>query len=123
MNKLEIINEQVTVHISGWDKFFALKGTVTFPQASIVNVYPYDHSISPPWLKNPGTAIPGVIIAGSYQDLKNRHEFWCTHFQGNTIVIDLEHEQYGRIVLDLPPEQPIDEWIPRLKQLTALPSS
>jgi hypothetical protein len=114
MNNIEIIDRQVTIHISGWDKFFALKGTVSFPQASITQAYEYDQSISPPWLKNPGTAIPGVIIAGSYQNLGDRKEFWCTHFQGNTIVIDLEHEQYNRIVLDLPENQPVNEWIDRL---------
>jgi hypothetical protein len=114
MNNIEIIDRQVTIHISGWDKFFALKGTVSFPQASIIQAYEYDQSISPPWLKNPGTAIPGVIIAGSYQNLGDRKEFWCTHFQGNTIVIDLEHEQYNRIVLDLPENQPVNEWIDRL---------
>jgi hypothetical protein len=114
MNNIEIIDRQVTIHISGWDKFFALKGTVSFPKANITQVYEYDQSISPPWLKNPGTAIPGVIIAGSYQNLGDRKEFWCTHFKGNTIVIDLEHEQYNRIVLDLPENQPVSEWIDRL---------
>jgi hypothetical protein len=115
MNNIEIIDRQVTIHISGWDKFFALKGTVSFPQTSITQVYEYDQSISPPWLKNPGTAIPGVIIAGSYQNLGDRKEFWCTHFKGNTIVIDLEHEHYNRIVLDLPGDQPVSEWIDRLR--------
>jgi hypothetical protein len=115
MNRIEISDQQVTIHISGWDKFFAFKSTVSFPQANITNVYSYDKSISPPWLKNPGTAIPGVIIAGSYQNLGSRKEFWCTHFRDNTIVIDLEREHYDRIVLDLPPDQPINTWIDRLK--------
>jgi hypothetical protein len=114
MNNIEIIDRQVTIHISGWDKFFTLKGTVSFPHASITQVYEYDQSISPPWLKNPGTAIPGVIIAGSYQNLGDRKEFWCTHFKGNTIVIDLDLEHYNRIVLDLPENQPVNEWIDRL---------
>jgi hypothetical protein len=114
MNNIEIIDRQVTIQLSGWDKFFAFKGSLSFPQASINQVYEYDQSLSPPWLKNPGTAIPGVIIAGSYQNLGDRKEFWCTHFTGNTIVIDLEHEQYNRIVLDLPEHQPVSEWIDRL---------
>jgi hypothetical protein len=114
MNNIEIIDRQVTIQLSGWDKFFAFKGSISFPQTSINQVYEYDQRLSPPWLKNPGTAIPGVIIAGSYQNLGDRKEFWCTHFTGNTIVIDLEHEQYNRIVLDLPEHQPVSEWIDRL---------
>jgi hypothetical protein len=43
-----------------------------------------------------------VIIAGTYQDLAGRKEFWCTHFKENTFVLDLS------------PEQPITEWIARL---------
>ena len=102
MNKISLNNEQVTISISGWDKWLSLKSQISFPKSSILKVDTYDDKISPPWLKNPGTAIPGVIIAGTYQNFKGRKEFWCTHFSGNTIVIDLTQEKYNRVVCDLP---------------------
>lgn len=114
MNKIYLDNEQVTISICGCDRFFAFKSEVLFPRSSILAVYSYNRNLSPPWLRNPGTAIPGLIVAGTYQNLNDRKEFWCTHFNGNTIVIDLNEEKYTRIVCDLPKNEPVDEWIARL---------
>ena len=63
----------------------------------------------------PGTAVPGIIMAGTfYGPCENRKEFWSTHFKGNTIVIDLEHEAYSRIVCDLPEGESVDAWVEKL---------
>ena len=114
MNRLELKDDQVVISITGWDKLFSLKGEVTFPKSSVTSVYEYDKAISPPWLKNPGTAIPGIIMAGTFQNLEDRKEFWCTKFKGNTIVIDLDHEAYTRIVCDLPSDESVEVWIAKL---------
>jgi hypothetical protein len=114
MNQFSLNDQQVTIHISGWDKFWSFKKKVSFAKNNITQVFKYDQSISSPWLRNPGTAIPGKIIAGTYQNLKTRQEFWCTHFNGNTIVIDLQQEKYNRIVCDLPQAELIEEWIAKL---------
>ena len=115
MNEIHIDEQKVTINITGWDKIFCLKGKVSFAKSNITKVDIYDKSISPPWLKNPGTAIPGIIIAGTYQNLRNRKEFWCTHFNGNTIVIDLKEEKYNRIVCDLSLDEPVEKWIKKLE--------
>lgn len=114
MNQLSLNNDQVTIQISGWDRFWSFKRKISFAKDNITYVSRYDKNISPPWLKNPGTAIPGKIVAGTYQNLKTRKEFWCTHFNENTIVIDLEREKYNRIVCDLPQDESVDEWIAKL---------
>lgn len=113
MNKISLNNGQVSIYISGWDAFWSFKKKVSFAQNNITHVFKYDKSISPPWLRNPGTAT-GKIIAGTYQNLKDRREFWCTHFSGNTIVIDLEGEKFNRIVCDLPEDESVDKWIVKL---------
>ncbi|MGL6340259.1 MAG: hypothetical protein ACRC80_14115 [Waterburya sp.] len=114
MNKISLDNQQVTIEISGWDKFWSFQGKVVFAQSNITQVFKYDQTISPPWLRILGTKLPGIIIAGTYRNLKNRQEFWSTHFQDNAIVIDLEKEKYNRIVCDLPQDQSVDEWIAKL---------
>ena len=114
MNKIEIDGNEVQIAITGWDKLFSLKGKLTFPLDSVVAVSPYDDSIVPPGIMAPGTSIPKVVIAGTYINLKGRREFWCTHFKGNAIVIDLEHENYDRIVCDLPEDETVDEWKAKL---------
>jgi hypothetical protein len=113
MNKISLNNKQVTIDITGWDRLWSFKNKVSFAQNNIINVFKYNQSIFPPWFRNPGTAT-GKIIAGTYQNLKNRREFWCTHFSGNTIVIDLEGEEYNRIVCDLPEDESVDKWIGKL---------
>jgi hypothetical protein len=114
MNTIALNGDQVTIAITGWDKVFSLKGEVTFPKTSITNVYAFDNSLSPPWLRNPGTAIPGIITAGTYQNLGDRKEFWCTHFKGNALVIDLDHEDYSRIVVDLADHESVEAWVATL---------
>lgn len=114
MNEIKLDEGQITLTISGWEMLFSLKGEVSFPKSSVTKVYAYDESLSRPWLRNPGTWIPGIIVAGTFQDLGDRKEFWCTHFKGNTLVIDLDHENYSRIVFDLPETESVDDWVVRL---------
>ena len=114
MTTLALEDDQVVISIDGWDKLFSLKGEVTFPKSSITSAYAYNETISPPWLKNPGTAIPGVIMAGTFQNLGDRKEFWCTKFKGNTVVIDLDHETYTRVVCDLPSDESVKMWVANL---------
>ncbi len=114
MNTIQIVDHQVTIHLSGWDKFFALKGHVSVPIASITHVDRYQTSLLPPWLKSPGTAVPGLVMAGTFRNLTGRKEFWCTYFKGNTLVIDLQNAAYDRIVVDLPKDQAVEDWIAKL---------
>lgn len=114
MNKIDLDNEQVTISIYGCDSFFSFKSKIIFDKNNIIAVYPYERNLSPPWFRNLGTAIPGFIVAGTYQNFRNRKEFWCTHFQGNTIVLDLDGEEYTRIVCDLPRDDSVTEWITKL---------
>lgn len=116
MNKINLDRGIVTIFITGWDKIFCLKSKVSFAQKNISHLFVYQKNISPPWLRNPGTAIPGLIVAGTYQNLKGRKEFWSTHFNNNTIVIELEREKYHRIVCDLPLDEPVTKWIKKLTE-------
>ena len=114
MNTLSVNGEQVTLSISGWDRLFALKRSVTFSKRNISSVYPCNRSVTPPLFRFPGTAVPGMIMAGTFLDGENRKEFWSTRFSCNTIVIELEHESYSRIVCDLPKGESVAAWVERL---------
>ena len=114
MNTLSVNSEQVTLLISGWDRVFAFKRKVTFSRSNISRVYPCNRSVTPPLFRFPGTAIPGIIMAGTFLDGEDRKEFWCTRFRGNTLVIDLGHEDYSRIVCDLPEGEFVDAWVEKL---------
>jgi hypothetical protein len=51
----------LTVRLSGWDRVFALKGRLEIPLDRIVDVTVVDRSDVgwPPWLRAPGTFVPG----------------------------------------------------------------
>jgi len=99
MNKIITSKYRVRIEITGWDQIWSFKGSLTIPKASISRAYKYDGKLKPPFWRCPGTAIPRVIIAGTYYG-RGRKEFWNTHFKG-TIVFDLKNVEYTRIVVDV----------------------
>lgn len=99
MNKIITSKNTVRIEITSWDKIWSFKGSLTIPQDSIIRAYKHDGKLKPPFWRCPGTAIPGVIIAGTYYG-RGRKEFWNTHFR-DTIVFDLKDVEYTRIVIDV----------------------
>ena len=100
MNKLTISKNAVRIEITGWDKIWSFKGSLVIPKGSISKVYKHDGKLMPPWCRCPGTALPRVIIAGTYYG-RGRKEFWNTHFRKGTLVFDLKDADYTRIVVDV----------------------
>src|SRR5688572_24532726 len=99
MNNIVTGRNNVRIEITGWDKIWSLKGSLTIPRSSITKAYRHDAKLKPPFWRCTGTAIPKVIIAGTYYG-RGRKEFWNTHFK-NAIVLDLKNTEYTRIVLDV----------------------
>lgn len=109
MNKIVISKNAVRIEITGWDKLWSFKGSLDIPKECISRVRKYDGSLRPPWCRCPGTAIPRVIIAGTYYG-QGRKEFWNTHFRGGALVFDLKGAEYTRIVVDVDnPEKVLSE--------------
>lgn len=100
MNKLTISRNAVRIEITGWDKIWSFKGSLAIPRHLITKVYRHDGKLRPPWCRCPGTALPKVIIAGTYYG-RGRREFWNTHLRKGTLVFDLKDAEYTRIVVDV----------------------
>jgi hypothetical protein len=99
MNIITLTEHAVDIEITGWDKLWAFKRSLTIPKDSISKAYRYDGNLKPPFWRSPGTEIPGVIIAGTYQG-QGQKEFWNTRFK-STIVFDLKNGDYTRVVVDV----------------------
>ena len=99
MNIISTTQNTVCIEITGWDQIWSFKGSLTLPKDSVRRAYKHDGKLKPPFWRCPGTAIPKVIIAGTYYG-QGRKEFWNTHFKG-AIVLDLQHMEYTRIVVDV----------------------
>ena len=100
MNEIITSRNTVRIEIKGWDKIWSFKGSLTIPKDCIIRAYEHDGKLKPPFWRCLGTAIPRVIIAGTYYG-RGRKEFWNTHFHKGTLVFDLKDADYTRIVVDV----------------------
>ncbi len=104
MTTIEINDGKLHLRVRGLDIVLALKKELTVPLSHITRAEVgvaadaldrLHHSI-----RMPGTAIPGVVIAGSYRE-SGRWMFWDIHSGEQAITIWLTHEHYDAIVVDV----------------------
>ena len=62
-----------------------------------------DPAIAHGWwhgLRMPGTNIPGVLTAGTF-DQDGKRVFWDVHNPDNTVVIELKDERYAELIVEV----------------------
>jgi hypothetical protein len=102
MVDISIEGDRIRLEVQGWDKFWALKSQLEFPLAHITSVR-HDPEPARGWwhgIRLPGTNIPGVLTAGSFY----QHDgavFYDVHDPEQTVVFELEHEHYRRLVVEV----------------------
>lgn len=102
MVELSISQGNLTLHVKGADKLWALKSSLEIPLAHIAGVGPASPDVTQGLhgIRMPGTYLPGVITAGTfYQD--GRRVFWDVHDPEKTIVIDLSDERYNQLIVEV----------------------
>src|SRR5690349_5762129 len=94
---------RLEVRLTGWDRVWALKGQLSFPIEHVerAEIDP-GATICRTWkgVRLPGTALPGVIVAGSYW-WKDGWTFWSVRFRKRipVLLIFLRNERYHRLAL------------------------
>jgi hypothetical protein len=102
MVTVTITGDRVAFDVEGWDKLWAMKSRLEIPLAHITEVR-IDTEAARGWwhgIRFPGTQLPGVITAGTFY----QHEgavFYDVHDPDNTIVLELDHEHYKRLVIEV----------------------
>ncbi|HVZ49945.1 MAG TPA: hypothetical protein VG916_14255 [Gemmatimonadaceae bacterium] len=88
--------------VEGWDKLWALRSRLTIPLSHIAAVKQDDDAAKGWWhgVKVGGADLPGVITAGSFFR-QGRLVFYDVHKPDHTIVVDLAHESYDKLVLQV----------------------
>lgn len=88
--------------VEGWDKLWALKSRLTIPLEHIKGVRADDDAAKGWWhgARLGGSDLPGVITAGTFYR-KGKLVFFDTHKPENTIVVDLHHESYEQLILQV----------------------
>ena len=97
-----IEGDRITFEVEGWDKFWALKSRLQIPLAHVKGARVDDDAAKGWWhgVKLWGADLPGVITAGTFYR-KGRVVFYDTHKPEHTIVVELEHEDYDRLILQV----------------------
>jgi hypothetical protein len=102
MVEISIENGRAHFDVQGWDKLWALRSRLEIPVEHIHAVRADPEPARGWWhgLRLPGTQIPGLLTAGTfYQD--GGMVFYDVHNPENTIVLELDHEHYKRLVIEV----------------------
>lgn len=102
MVDITLVNGRVHFVVQGWDKLWALRSQLEIPLDHILSVRADPEPARGWWhgLRLPGTQIPGLLTAGTfYQD--GEWVFYDVHDPEATIVLELDHEHYKRLVIEV----------------------
>ncbi|HSC31848.1 MAG TPA: hypothetical protein VLD17_08990 [Gemmatimonadaceae bacterium] len=102
MVDVSVEGDRVRFDVDGWDKMWALKSRLEIPLAHITSVRVDPEPARGWWhgFRMPGTQIPGVLTAGTFY----QHDgavFYDVHDPEHTIVIELDHEHYRRLIVEV----------------------
>lgn len=102
MVRISIDGDRVRFDVQGWDKLWAFKSQLEIPLEHITAVRADPEPARGWWhgLRVPGTQIPGVLTAGTFYQ-SDGAVFYDVHDPENTIVFDLDHEHYKRLIVEV----------------------
>lgn len=102
MVEITVHGESVTFEVEGMDKLWALKSRLEIPLNHIKGARVDDNAAKGWWhgVKVPGTDLPGVITAGTFYKA-GKTVFYDTHKPEHTIVVDLDHDDYDTLILQV----------------------
>ena len=102
MVSVSIEGDRVRFEVEGMDKLWAFKSQLEIPLEHIFTVRS-DPYAAQGWFhgwRMPGTEIPGLITAGTFYS-RDGAVFFDVHSPDKAIVIELNHEHYKRLVVEV----------------------
>ena len=106
MTKVEIQDGRLIARIEGLDQVLAFKSELSIPLAHVKGAAVSLPDVRRRW-RNPlrirllGSDMPYVVMAGSFVFLDGEHAFWDVHDPDRTVVIELDHERFAKLVLEV----------------------
>jgi hypothetical protein len=112
MARIVIRGNRLIIGLAWWERLLAFHGDLRVPLARVREVIApataYQKYVAVDWrlLRLPGTAIPGVIQAGSYYRIRDGWEFYAVRRPSKSIVLELSGGRYKRLILQVDGETP-----------------
>jgi hypothetical protein len=102
MVRVSIDGNRAHFEVEAWDKLWALKSHLEIPLSHITSARVDPEPARGWWhgLRMPGTQIPGVLTAGTFYQ-GDGAVFYDVHDPERTVVIELAHEHYRRLVIEV----------------------
>jgi hypothetical protein len=102
MVTITVEGDRVRFEVEGWDKFWAFKSQLEIPLEHIDDVRADPEPARGWWhgFRMPGAQIPGVLTAGTFYQ-SDGAVFYDVHDPERTVVLDLNHEHYKRLVIEV----------------------
>jgi len=102
MVEITLDGDRVAFEIEGWDKLWSLRSRLEIPLDHIKGAYT-DPQPAMGWfqgLKLAGTDIPNMFRAGIFYQ-EGGFVFWDVHHPEQTIVVELDHERFQKLVIEV----------------------
>jgi len=102
MVDIQIEGDKAVFEVEGWDKLWALRSRLEIPLAHIRGAHA-DPNPAMGWfqgLKLAGTDLPNFFKAGTFYQ-QGGLIFWDVANPDKTIVIELEHEHYSKLIVEV----------------------
>lgn len=102
MVNISIDAEKVTFKVQGWDKLWCLRSQLEIPLSHIRGAYvdPEPAMGCFQGLKLAGAGLPNIFRAGTFYQ-EGELVFWDVSEPEKTIVIELEHEWYKKLIIEV----------------------
>ena len=102
MVDITIVGDRAHFEVEGWDKLWSMKSQLDIPLSHITAVRTDPEAARGWWhgFRLPGTNIPGFLTAGTFY-WHDGFVFYDVHDTDMTIVLDLDHETYSKLVIEV----------------------
>lgn len=105
MAEIELTADELIVHVRGLDRILAYRSQLAIPLAHVVGAS-VDPAVEREWgswwkgVRVLGTNVPGLVTLGSFFE-HGHWVFWDVHDPAKAITIDLSHERYAKLVVEV----------------------
>ena len=101
MVEVSIVGDRLRLDVEGLDKLWSFRSHIELPLDHVVTAR-IDPEAARGWwhgIRLLGTFVPGVLSAGTFY--KDGMVFFDVHDPDQTIVIELTHEHYRRLIVEV----------------------
>ena len=103
MVTITIADGLVNLEVERWDKLWSLRSHLAIPLDHVKRVYVDAEAATGWWhgLQLGGTNVPGLLTAGTFYSATDGLVFYDIHDPARTVVLELEHERYRRLIVEV----------------------